>query len=87
MIVEMPLRAETHSTERASARRARLAFRCCGRKRGERRELWCVATAARLGWAVDEALMCRNECTGGTSGLASMRGSGGTRAGRGGGRG
>ena len=28
--------------------------------------------------------MCRNECTGGTSGLASTRGSGGTRAGRGG---
>ena len=27
MIEEMPLRAETHSTERASARRARLAFR------------------------------------------------------------
>ena len=44
-----------------------------------------MATAARLGWAVDEALMCRNECTGGTSGLASTRGSGGTRAGRGGG--
>ena len=27
MLVDMPLLAETHSTERASARRARLAFR------------------------------------------------------------
>ena len=45
----------------------------------------CGVWPLRLGWAVDEALMCRNECTGGTSGLASTRGSGGTRAGRGGG--